>query len=217
MDIEFLCVLNAPHAMEHFNFFKGSLDKWSKGLINPVFKLFDEHGSVGLNSGSHSHALGLQHLIDKVDTEWFCTMDYDIAILSPWEELVLSSIDKGNLAIGTTYGYPKKYTSFPTLFFSFWQTKYWREAKVDLSLDAKIDADLPAYPKHNLHRDIGVQIPTAYHGQKHEGWEKKEVTTPRQDIWFKNDQSIVSHMGKGSHRGPDHPRTIEWRDSVTTK
>lgn len=209
-DIDILTILNKPHAHQYLNFLQTSMQKLSAGYLTIRLNILENY--TNYNAGSSSHGEGIQLLAKNAATKNFIVCDYDTAILCRnWDKILSFLLDQFP-ATGTEYppAYGK-YTNFPTLFFSAWNTQIWQELDPDLNYKATYDPSLLNY--QNLKNpDVGNALPTYYKKYRSYAWEQQ---THELETYFVYDLPFVTHLGRGTHREfSTHPRAISWVNTV---
>jgi hypothetical protein len=85
-------------------------------------------------SGSFVHALGLNYLLTKVETEYCLFMDPDCMVLTEgWDIICKNHLKSSTIAVGTPYHRRKiiKYSDFPSPIFVFFNPIQFRRIGVD--------------------------------------------------------------------------------------
>lgn len=219
--VDVLCITNKPHAADYLNFFDETARRLGTGHLTLNYKLLGNcnfsarvyTGGVDLTCGSDSHGRGVEYLACHAETEKFIICDYDVALLCPGWDRVLSYLMGQYAALGTEYPAAyQKYSGFPALFFSAWDRGTWERVRPDLSPGAYYDASLSHYSQLEA-PDVGVGLPTAFVGEKSLAWPSGELDG--METYFIYGLPFVTHLGRGSHREfGRHPRAKAWEFQV---
>ena len=233
--VDILTIVNNDNSIGYLDYFCKHARARSSGVIDLRLKVIgpadlpkELHGyevikyssDINLNLSTPSHVRGIEFLISKVETPWFCIFDYDTCItINGWD-----SICKGLMNQCKAFGseYPaefKKYLGVPTIFFSMWETETWNSLSTTLSHEGEIDRSLHCYDNLEL-KDIGVMLPMFYKNIKTIPWPANIDKRPgiNFETFRFGGKDIVSHIGRGSYRtlGVD-PVAIRWSDILESE
>lgn len=170
------------------------------GKYEKTFSINLERDENNKLVGSLAHGTALNHLVSKVDTDYFCIMDADAVWLKKgWDLILLKEFNDKIKAVGTQADSPEKPLDFPLMFAALFETETFKKLDIDMR------------PKNlETHLDTGHEIREKFLQAGFSGKviEYKNTRTYKQGP-FKNIPAVIeyyldgilfaSHFGRGSN------------------
>lgn len=173
--------------------------------ISKNYKNTSVDRSHTLLRGSEAHAEGINYLVNKIDTLYFCILDADATwLIKDWDKKLINKLKEKVKVIGTEASHPEKSKDFPYVFAILLETKTFRDLNIDFS-----PGNL------NKFKDVGYKMREAYFKKKYKGYVIKFKNTrsfkegPYRELtgvgeyYLDGDYTNIfaSHFGRGSTLG----------------